>query len=96
MCEIKTADIRAGQNELIKQGYAPTYLKSINNQLAARFNYAVRYYDLKDNPCRKAGSTQKREDRKIKDYFEHVAGINQDMAVEIIFQCGDKKYWHEH
>ena len=56
MCEIKTADIRAWQNELIKQGYAPTYLKSINNQLAALFNYAVRYYDLKDNPCRKAGS----------------------------------------
>ena len=32
MCEIKTADIRAWQNELIKQGYAQTYLKSINNQ----------------------------------------------------------------
>lgn len=59
MCEIKTADIRAWQNELIKQGYAPTYLKSINNQLAALFNYAVRYYDLKDNPCRKAGSIGK-------------------------------------
>ena len=41
-------------------------------------------------------SRQKREDRKIKDYFEHVAGLNQDMAVEIIFQCGDKKYWDEH
>ena len=27
MCEIKTSDIRAWQNELIKQGYAPTYLK---------------------------------------------------------------------
>ena len=59
MCEIKTADILAWQNELIKQGYAPTYLKSINNQLAALFNYAVRYYDLKDNPCRKAGSIGK-------------------------------------
>lgn len=59
MCEIKTADIRAWQNELIKQGYAPTYLKSINNQLAALFNYAVRYYDLNDNPCRKAGSIGK-------------------------------------
>ncbi len=59
MCEIKTADIRAWQNELIKQGYAQTYLKSINNQLAALFNYAVRYYDLKDNPCRKAGSIGK-------------------------------------
>lgn len=32
MCEIKTSDIRAWQNELIKQGYAPTYLKNINNQ----------------------------------------------------------------
>ena len=51
MCEIKTADIRAWKNELIKQGYEPTYLKSINNQLAALFNYAVRYYDLNDNPC---------------------------------------------
>ena len=59
MCEIKTSDIRAWQNELIKQGYAPTYLRSINNQLAALFNYAVRYYDLKDNPCRKAGSIGK-------------------------------------
>ena len=59
MCEIKTSDIRAWQNELIKQGYAPTYLKSINNQLAALFNYVVRYYDLKDNPCRKAGSIGK-------------------------------------
>lgn len=59
MCEIKTSDIRAWQNELIKQGYAPTCLKSINNQLAALFNYAVRYYDLKDNPCRKAGSIGK-------------------------------------
>lgn len=34
---------------------------------------------------------QKRADRKIDDYFEHVAGLEQDMAVEIIFQCGDKR-----
>ena len=59
MCEIQISDIRAWQNELIKKGYAPTYLKSINNQLAALFNYAVRYYDLRDNPCRKAGSIGK-------------------------------------
>lgn len=59
MCEIRAADIREWQNMLIKAGYAPTYLKSINNQLAALFNYAVKYYDLKDNPCRKAGSIGK-------------------------------------
>ena len=54
MNEIKTSDIRAWQNALMKKGYSETYLKTVNNQLAAIFNYAVRYYDLKDNPCRKA------------------------------------------
>ena len=59
MCDIKASDVRAWQNALIKKGYAATYLKSINNQLAALFNYAGRYYDLRDNPCRKAGSIGK-------------------------------------
>ena len=57
--EIKAADIRKWQNELMQQGYAPTYLRTINNQLAAIFNYAVKYYDLPNNPCRKAGSMGK-------------------------------------
>lgn len=59
MNEIKAPDIRKWQNDLLQQGYAPTYLKTINNQLAALFNYAVRYYDLPNNPCRKAGSMGK-------------------------------------
>ena len=57
--DITAADIRQWQNELIKKGYSPTYLKTINNQLSAIFNYAVRYYDLKSNPCAKAGSMGK-------------------------------------
>ena len=57
--DISAADIRQWQNELIKMGYSPTYLKTINNQLSAIFNYAVRYYDLKSNPCAKAGSMGK-------------------------------------
>ena len=57
--DITAADIRQWQNELIKTGYSPTYLKTINNQLSAIFNYAVRYYDLKSNPCAKAGSMGK-------------------------------------
>jgi integrase len=59
MNEIKAPDIRKWQNELIGQGYAQTYLKTINNQVAALFNYAVKYYDLPSNPCRKAGSMGK-------------------------------------
>lgn len=57
--DITAADIRQWQNELIKMGYSPTYLKTINNQLSAIFNYAVRYYDLKSNPCAKAESMGK-------------------------------------
>ena len=59
--EIKPSDIRKWQNQLISQGYAPTYLRTINNQLTAIFNFAVKYYDLKNNPCSKAGSMGKNQ-----------------------------------
>ena len=41
------------------KGYSQTYLKTINCQLTAIFNYAMRYYNLQDNPCRKAGAIGK-------------------------------------
>ncbi len=56
IADIKAAHIRKWQNELIVQGYADTYLKSINNQLSAIMNHAVRFYELKSNQCKKAGS----------------------------------------
>lgn len=58
---ITPADIRKWQNELMSLGYSQTYLRTINNQLTAIFNYAVKYYDLKSNPCRKAGSMGKNQ-----------------------------------
>jgi integrase len=64
--EIKATDIRKWQNELTgyrdKNGkpYSQTYLKTINNQLTAIFNYAVKYYGLKENPCHKAGGMGKK------------------------------------
>ena len=37
---------------------------------------------------------QTREDRKIKDYFNHISNDNKhDLACEIIIELGDKKYW---
>ncbi len=59
MNSIKPADIRKWQNGLIQQGYTPTYLRTVHNQLTAIFNFAVRYYDLHTNPCTKAGSIGK-------------------------------------
>lgn len=35
---------------------------------------------------------QTRPDRRIEDYFEHVAGKEQNMAVEIIIQIGDREF----
>ena len=64
--EITPADIRKWQNELITKGYSETYLRTINNQLTAFFNYAVRYYDLKSNPCTKAGSIGKNKSDEMK------------------------------
>jgi hypothetical protein len=64
--EIKATDIRKWQNTLTsyrdEQGkpYSQTYLKTINNQITAIFNYAVKYYSLKENPCHKAGSMGKK------------------------------------
>lgn len=36
-----------------------------------------------------------REDRKIENYFSHVAEKQQHMAVEIIFQVADKEFWEK-
>lgn len=57
--------VRKWQNELTSyrndqdRPYSETYLRTINNQLAAIMNYAVRYYGLRENPCRKAGTIGK-------------------------------------
>lgn len=63
--QITPANIRKWQNELMARQtvngglYAPTSLKSMNTQLSAIMNYAVRYYGLKNNPCHSAGSMGK-------------------------------------
>lgn len=57
LSEISSTDVLQWQNELLMlrdengKGYAPTYLRTIQNQLNAIFNHAVKYYDLPKNPC---------------------------------------------
>jgi integrase len=67
MClsDIKASDVRRWQNQLLAyrdnngKPYSQTYLKTINNQLTAILNFAMKYYDLKENPCHKAGTMGK-------------------------------------
>ena len=41
--------------------YSPVYRKTVHNQLSAIFNHAVWYYNLWENPCKKAGSMGKKQ-----------------------------------
>ena len=50
-------------------------MKDVRKVYSTEFDKALKEYNVK----------QTREDRKITDYFSHVAEKQQDMAVEIIF-----------
>lgn len=71
MCDIQPKDVVAWQNEMLssstKSGtpYSPVYLKTLHNQLSAVFNYAVRFYGLKENPAAKAGNMGKAKNREM-------------------------------
>ena len=53
------------------------------------------YHKEFDEALKEYNKKQTRPDRKIEDYFEHVAGKEQDMAVEIIIQIGDREFWRQ-
>ena len=103
MCDIKAADVRKWQSELIAhrdengKPYSQTYLRAINNQLSAIINFAVRYYDLPSNPCRKAGSMGKNKADEMRfwikeDYLKFaevmMAKPQYYYAFEMLYWCG--------
>ncbi|MDL2250136.1 site-specific integrase [Lachnospiraceae bacterium OttesenSCG-928-J05] len=57
LAEISPTDVLQWQNALLSvrdeqgKGYSQTYLRTIQNQLNAIFNHAMKYYDLPKNPC---------------------------------------------
>ncbi|MEA4933690.1 MAG: site-specific integrase [Lawsonibacter sp.] len=65
--DVGPASIRKWQNTLLAvkredtgEPYAQTYLKTVHNQASAMFNYGMKYYGLKSNPCRQAGAMGKK------------------------------------
>lgn len=92
MNEITAVDIIKWQNLLMKQEYSPTYLRMIQNQLTALFNHAERFYDLRDNPCKKVDKMGRSNARELnfwtKDEYEvFVKGFGaEDEMYRIIFQ----------
>lgn len=95
LSNIKASTIRKWQNTLIKKGFSETFLSQINNQMSAIMNHAVRFYDLKSNPCRKAGSMGKPNSDDMlfwtKDEFETF--IEHVMNKQVSFLTFTTLYW---
>lgn len=51
------------------------------------------YHEQFDEVLQKYNNKQKRADRRIDDYLEHVSNSRSDVAAEIIIQIGDKAFW---
>lgn len=103
MCNITAQQIIAWQNEMINhkdengKEYSPVYLKTLHNQLSAIFNHAVRYYNLRENPCKKAGSMGKKKNREMlfwtkEDYLKFAEAMMDKplsyYAFEMLYWCG--------
>jgi integrase len=106
LCAISAADVRQWQATLMnaeyQQGketkkYSPTYLKTVNNQLTALFNYAVRFYGLRENPCHKAGSMGKKDAEEMQfwtlDEYQQFREAVKDkprsfMAFQMLYYSG--------
>ena len=100
ICDIDTIKIRKWQNELISfrddkgKTFAKTYLKTINNQLSAIFNYAVAHYNLKSNPCKIAGSMGKSKAKEMniwtREEYELFSSVIDKSAMKLAF---DILFW---
>ena len=74
------------QKEVVLLYGTDNLMKDVKRVYQEEFNEALKEYNAK----------QMGADRRIEDYFSHVAEKQQDMAVEIIFQVGDKEFWETH
>ena len=103
MSEIKATDIIAWQNKIMSEtdlsgeSYSPTYLKTIHNQISAIFNHACNFYNLSENPARKAGNMGKEKTKEMLIWTkeEYLKFADEMMnkpqafyAFEILYWCG--------
>lgn len=99
LCSIAPSDVRSWQNTLLEDpaGYSQTYLRTLNNQLSSLFNYAVKYYNLPENPCRKTGSIGKGKAHEMQfwtlDEYRRFRKASADniceyMAFQVLYYTG--------
>lgn len=102
MSEITARIIVKWQNELLNyknpktgKGYSQTYLRTINSALSAIMNYAVKYYDLKENPVKKAGCIGLNNATEMEFWtMEEYLKFSECMMEEpFYYYCFELLYW---
>lgn len=103
MNSIRPTDIIHWQNEMIAyrdekgKPFKPTYLKTLQAELSAIFNHAIRFYELKSNPVIKAGPLGKAKADEMlfwtKDEFlKFLHAVSNKplsyVAFQILYWCG--------
>lgn len=96
--DITPTMIRRWQNALLDDpmGYSQTYLKTINNQMSAIMNYAVRFYGLPSNPVVVCGPFGKKAADEMqfwtrdefRRFIEYVKKPAARLAFELLFWTG--------
>lgn len=103
MKDIKAKDIIAWQNKISAlkgpdgKKFKPTYLRTIQSELSALFNHAVRFYELKENPVVKAGPLGKGKAEEMnfwtkEEYLQFIEAVKDKPvsyhAFQILYWCG--------
>lgn len=70
-------------------------IELIENPCKSANDYIKVFNKSFSNELLEYNNKQKRDVRKIDDYFKHVESSDKDIAVEIIIQISDKYYWDE-
>lgn len=101
MNQIAPVDIVRWQNELMALekpsggGFSATYLKTVNNQLCALFNHAVRLYGLSSNPCRRAESMGSKSAGEMRFWTkdQYLRFSDEVMDKPLSFHAFETLYW---
>ena len=103
LSEITARDIICWQNEIreLKDWHgkplSATYLKTVHNQLSAIFNHAVNFYNLPNNPAKRAGGFKADKPKEVEiwtqeEYLRFSATMMDKprsfYAFEMLYWCG--------
>lgn len=93
---ITPASVRKWQQSIIDQEYSESYQFLVNAIFSQILNYAVKYYGLKSNPCRLAGSMGKPGVRRLnfwtleefQKFLPTVKKLPNRVAFQVLFFTG--------